>query len=1731
MNAVNSTQSSHPQAAAQALGAPATAQGTALSQGLMATGNRCCGEGLPRRMAAGSPSCLHPAPNLESNGTLPAPAQELLQRLSDYFSWKTALREFFSAWTQNPEVNTERAVLEKDLLRYSVTWTLQEAGVDTADLAGAINGLAEKMHDACPALDYTKVLQGLLRKIKQSHDTPQAVIARFCLKSYARAARHRQASPWHSSHRQQAMEAALYLLAPCLIQQSYRVGTHEQRFCEALAKASAQPTAANEQIVRDLYPGFIEAVSRFTPMLPFTPLATTTIQQQQREIIQARIEGLENTRWMPRQISHLLAAPSTQPLEDDCAAAPGLTFSKPPRARAGALTNQGSSIRIADHPAPAFGLPGAMACDIARDGHYSHEMDSQEQPFLATTPMVVQGLLAAGGALPVHRSRLAALIAGGSAAVTGLVCGGYTVGQAMYRHFAPDAAPEAQLSVQTPLNDREQAIIRTLQLAPHLQEDGTWTSALEAIGELIALADEPQSLSVMEQVTQLLHEDLGSGGTRVGRFKRSVASDGEMAVIAGLGTVPVSEVVMAVQHGQQLTPPGGTRDEQLFAAIGPHLLESPDMQWLKGQSQREQQLWFSYVIAAFASNRALLQALPAPEGLWRARAQDYWAQQGLPGHPEEYEVSFNSRLQALPVLEPITTRFSLSQACRVAPALQTHDAVVWREDQVVTARERAAILGFLRNEGAWQPLLDEVATRRNTQRAQLQALYGRSLEAEFHRDLLEARFKGELMGQGAYLDGAQIALDALRNVPGVRAGLLMFSTGTGPQAVAVNLTNWLLIERAGAREGSGEVVLYRPDNQAWQLYNTRQELFQDLDQRRLQQRLIGELQPETGTSPALLLEEQVLALAAAEDRPRIRQFFQGIEDKPARWDAACLTFQPYTGGDFTQTLAQWAGDRLAVQDRQLRALSQSAALAARLSEAEVIAAQLGAFTAEHLPTLREFTRRQESAKLTRFMQRQHPQSPQVRVDADSVLIDYNGRCMPLTEWVLEGYRAHGDQPFDLVRPNVTSNNFQQDAWLTAEDPELQALLNSPAVKQSVEANLRATYAGDDYIAHVRALLGPNTDHYALFQQLRVGDQIARLRVSVQAASDNNELTPDESRWLKSLVDRLPGALAGTKEEIGELDINGVRIPGMWVLSRRYQSTPVRQAEARRESFVYVASAPWGKSLWRLDEHFIAWLRTEPLRDAVEQRVLTKDRRVIDEALRGLSTGRVRVSVSPLGSFAVACDQRVLDIIVNTQEVTTSKDEVIGNEILKGGRYAAAGACLTGTAGVGAVPCALLTGPLLAHDVSEVIRLTQRGETGEALLVSAFLWADALDFMPGLKASLAVGKASLGSVASIDQTLRSVRRYAEGLTPGGRLNMLFSRHDLNPADLSKTNAPRAGLGGTFYVREGSDKWYVIDRELGQQRVFEVYSDNGWGSVRIRDPRRQLGQGMPIVWREGSWQLDPGGLMGGAPPVEQYLRTPEMSEREYNLMSERLEKDVNDFFSKPHTPSPIELPSISASETLETFFDKTYSTHKGVIIGESHREMDTVVLYKMLKEQMGGLKKNGVKVLYVEILVDSREGQDILQAWPNDKVNTEFSPGRGSDIERVEMMNEAHAQGIRTIPADSLLAGGYNYELSAMLADNADPDIWKPQRLRLFNYLATLQIQSLAPSEKWLMVVGKAHVKTRRGVPGVAELNGAVGVDFEVEDLLYAPTISGATDNGDFKLSAADKYLVEVDGDYF
>ena len=49
-----------------------------------------------------------------------------------------------------------------------------------------------------------------------------------------------------------------------------------------------------------------------------------------------------------------------------------------------------------------------------------------------------------------------------------------------------------------------------------------------------------------------------------------------------------------------------------------------------------------------------------------------------------------------------------------------------------------------------------------------------------------------------------------------------------------------------------------------------------------------------------------------------------------------------------------------------------------------------------------------------------------------------------------------------------------------------------------------------------------------------------------------------------------------------------------------------------------------------------------------------------------------------------------------------------------------------------------------------------------------------------------------------------------------------------------------------------------------------------------------------------------------------------------------------------------------------------------------------------------------------------------------------------------------------------------------------------RMQEFNYQATRILQNRKPGEKVLVLVGRAHMNTALNVPGLAELNGGVGI---------------------------------------
>ena len=125
---------------------------------------------------------------------------------------------------------------------------------------------------------------------------------------------------------------------------------------------------------------------------------------------------------------------------------------------------------------------------------------------------------------------------------------------------------------------------------------------------------------------------------------------------------------------------------------------------------------------------------------------------------------------------------------------------------------------------------------------------------------------------------------------------------------------------------------------------------------------------------------------------------------------------------------------------------------------------------------------------------------------------------------------------------------------------------------------------------------------------------------------------------------------------------------------------------------------------------------------------------------------------------------------------------------------------------------------------------------------------------------------LRSSAEPGQDAQSMlRQLGTDFTANGRLNDALVRSDVSREQLTALSSrPGKADAGTFYSHDG--RHYIQDRYQDQVRVYEVYSDNAWATVRVRDPQRPHGQGAPVRYHNGHWRADNGGLLGGNPVVK-------------------------------------------------------------------------------------------------------------------------------------------------------------------------------------------------------------------------------------------------------------------------
>lgn len=323
-------------------------------------------------------------------------------------------------------------------------------------------------------------------------------------------------------------------------------------------------------------------------------------------------------------------------------------------------------------------------------------------------------------------------------------------------------------------------------------------------------------------------------------------------------------------------------------------------------------------------------------------------------------------------------------------------------------------------------------------------------------------------------------------------------------------------------------------------------------------------------------------------------------------------------------------------------------------------------------------------------------------------------------------------------------------------------------------------------------------------------------------------------------------------------------------------------------------------------------------------------------------------------------------------------------------------------------------------------------------------------------------------------------------------------------------------GTYNV---GDNWYIrfTDR-TGTNKVYQI--DSAFharsGMVNIVDPSASLT--VPKSSRikaslqaagNGEWRLSelPGGRRHrgrASPPPDEYLDRviTGSGAGDFNADAATIgrlrrwfQRDMNDFYTSiasGQMPARPQLPPIGVNATPKSIVQDALAQAdvKGLVLGERHEEPAS---FQFLIDQMQTLKNAGVTTIYMEggLFLQRGPGFGAGAYAPEDAIyaprlyDAAYSPNSPTTL---DVINAADKHGIKVI-------GLEHRELTFHSDNRAQRSTnvrFYEQRLQELNYAATQIINQTPAGEKFVAVVGNAHMNTYENVPGISELTGSVGV---------------------------------------
>ena len=221
---------------------------------------------------------------------------------------------------------------------------------------------------------------------------------------------------------------------------------------------------------------------------------------------------------------------------------------------------------------------------------------------------------------------------------------------------------------------------------------------------------------------------------------------------------------------------------------------------------------------------------------------------------------------------------------------------------------------------------------------------------------------------------------------------------------------------------------------------------------------------------------------------------------------------------------------------------------------------------------------------------------------------------------------------------------------------------------------------------------------------------------------------------------------------------------------------------------------------------------------------------------------------------------------------------------------------------------------------------------------------------------------------------------------------------------------------------------------------------------------------------------------------------IAHRAFKKMRVKLLADAKTFFvSKPAKPR-VTRPQLASNTSAPDLFKSLHEHSPGIILGEAHAHQSGK---KLLIDNMAELAKSDVKVIYLEHLQTDMHQSLLDDFFKTGKMSlrldeflTNQDLGHGIDPSSrynfSQLVRQARRHGIEVKALDC--AASYHER------GTPSETPWL-NRGEMFSYFASQIIradQTRTGGHKWIALTGNTHANTFQGIPGLAELEGAIGL---------------------------------------